>query len=119
MTAPDDGTAGAAAASMPANQSTVDSREDQTRMSSSVVHELPTLASDNATLICNLTELGNAKRLVARFGIHIRYVPTGKKWLVWDGRRWAFDLTGEVHRYAKKAIKLIYLKLLADHDNYV
>ncbi len=128
MKAPVDGRAGDAAAPMPANQSTVDSREDQTRTSSSVVHELPTLASDNATLICNLTELGNAKRLVARFGIHIRYVPTGKKWLVWDGRRWAFDPTGEVHRYAKKTIKLIYAeaanaapeelrKALADHAN--
>ena len=108
MTAPDDGASRAGTAPMPPSPSTVGSSDDQTRTSNSVVCEFPRPASDSARSVLNLTELGNAKRLVARFGTSIRYVPPWKKWLVWDSRRWGFDQTGEVHRYAKKTIRLIY-----------
>lgn len=47
------------------------------------------------------TELGHARRLVAGFGDQLRHVPLWKKWLVWDGARWAADTTGRAHRRAK------------------
>jgi putative DNA primase/helicase len=43
-------------------------------------------------------DLGNARRLEAAFGDDLCFVQAWKKWLVWDGTRWAPDETGEVHR---------------------
>ena len=54
------------------------------------------------------TDLGNAKRLVARHGGDIRYCFSWGKWLVWDGRRWTEDDTGEVLRRAKQTVASIY-----------
>lgn len=56
----------------------------------------------------NLTDLGNAERLAARYGSQIRYCPPKRKWLVWDGRRWAWDDRGEINRIAKKTVRAIY-----------
>jgi putative DNA primase/helicase len=47
------------------------------------------------------TDLGNARRLVAAHGKTLRHVPSWRKWFVWDGARWARDITGEHHRAAK------------------
>lgn len=47
------------------------------------------------------TEYGHARRLVAEYGEHLRYVPVWKKWLVWDGARWKLDTTGAAHRRTK------------------
>ena len=43
------------------------------------------------------TELGYARRLVHVYGAHLRYVAAWRRWLVWDGRRWAHDATGQAH----------------------
>jgi len=51
------------------------------------------------------TDLGNAKRLVARHGDDIRYVPAWGCWLEWDGRRWCRDETGAVMCRAKGTIR--------------
>jgi putative DNA primase/helicase len=48
-----------------------------------------------------LTDLGNARRLVTAHGDRIRYVPLWRRWLIWDGKRWADDDTGQVWRCAK------------------
>lgn len=48
-----------------------------------------------------LTDLGNARRLVETHGHRIRYVPVWKRWLIWDGKRWADDDTGQIWRCAK------------------
>lgn len=48
-----------------------------------------------------LTDLGNARRLVETHGHRLRYVPIWKRWLIWDGKRWADDDTGQVWRCAK------------------
>jgi putative DNA primase/helicase len=48
------------------------------------------------------TDLGNARRLVAIHGADLRHAPQLGVWLVWDDTRWAEDVTGEVHRRAKK-----------------
>lgn len=51
------------------------------------------------------TDLGNARRLVAAHGRQMRYAPPWKKWLVWDGKRWARDITEQHHRWAKEVIR--------------
>jgi len=40
----------------------------------------------------NLTDLGNAERLIAEYGKDLHFHP-GLGWLVWDGKRWKADLT--------------------------
>ncbi|KOX10329.1 hypothetical protein ADL05_26620 [Nocardiopsis sp. NRRL B-16309] len=47
------------------------------------------------------TELGHARRLVAAFGSQLRHVPVWRKWMIWDGARWAPDTTGKAQRMAK------------------
>jgi putative DNA primase/helicase len=53
------------------------------------------------------SDLGNARRLAATYGDKLRYVPEWGRWLAWDGRRWARDITGEVHRHAKQVVDSI------------
>src|SRR2546428_2626894 len=47
---------------------------------------------------------GNAQRLIAVHGTVVRYCHDFRKWLVWDGRRWAIDTTEQVKRLTKQAI---------------
>jgi putative DNA primase/helicase len=63
-----------------------------------------------------LDDVGNAERLLARYGERLRYCEAWHKWLVYDGRRWAEDPAscriGElairvVRRMAKDAAKLL------------
>ena len=53
------------------------------------------------------TDTGNGERLAARYGDRVRYVGAWG-WLVWDGRRWARDDTGELDRLAKDTARSIY-----------
>jgi len=46
------------------------------------------------------TELGNARRLVDRYGHDLRYAD-GRGWMAWDGRRWRPGAKGNVIRKAK------------------
>jgi len=54
------------------------------------------------------TDMGNAKRLVKRWGDRIRYVGAFKKWFVWDGTRWQQDETGAIMRAAKDTVLHMY-----------
>jgi hypothetical protein len=65
----------------------------------------------------NRTDLGNARRLVHRFGNGIRYCHPWKAWLVWDGRRWLRDQTGAVTRMAKKTVQAIADEALGCDDD--
>lgn len=56
----------------------------------------------------NLTDFGNAKRLVKRFGDRVRFVYAWGKWLVWDATRWAVDDTGSIMRAAKDTVMAMY-----------
>jgi putative DNA primase/helicase len=51
----------------------------------------------------HLTDLGNARRLVALHGADLRWCPTGAHggWLCWDGARWAPDAARAVRARAK------------------
>ena len=64
-----------------------------------------------------LSDLGNAHRLVARFGPDIRWCDPWGKWLVWDGRRWRIDDTRAIHRLAKQAVRAIYNEAAAADDD--
>jgi putative DNA primase/helicase len=63
-----------------------------------------------------LTELGNARRLVRRFGVDLRHCHPWAKDLVYDGRRWALDRTGQVERWAKEVARLICAEAAAELD---
>jgi len=64
----------------------------------------------------HLTDLGNAERFVAQHGEDVRYCGPWKKWLVWDGKRWTLDDTGEVERMMKATARGIYAEA-ADEDD--
>jgi P4 family phage/plasmid primase-like protien len=64
----------------------------------------------------NLTDLGNAVRLVARHGHDIRWCEAWSKWIVWDGRRWKIDDTLEVHRRAQETVRAMYEEAKAEDD---
>jgi putative DNA primase/helicase len=53
------------------------------------------------------TDLGNARRLVARHGANIRFVHTWGKWVIWDGERWRVDDDDEIIRLAKDTVEAI------------
>jgi putative DNA primase/helicase len=54
------------------------------------------------------SDLGNARRLVARHGLDIHHVSPRREWLVWDGTRWGKDDSGEVTRRAKETVNHLY-----------
>jgi putative DNA primase/helicase len=56
----------------------------------------------------HLTDLGNARRVVARHGKDLRYCHPWKQWLVYDGRRWAEDATAEAVRRVKETQGALY-----------
>lgn len=49
-------------------------------------------------------DYGNSQRLAALYGDDMKYCHQMKKWLVFEGRRWKPDTTGEAYRLAKKAM---------------
>ena len=53
------------------------------------------------------SELGYARRLVHVYGDRVRYVPEWKWWLVWDGQRWAHDVTGQAARWMKSIARRV------------
>jgi phage/plasmid-associated DNA primase len=63
------------------------------------------------------TELGYARRLVHAYGDRLRYVLAWKRWLVWDGARWAHDETGQAARWMKSIARLVTSDALAIEDD--
>lgn len=63
-----------------------------------------------------LTDLGNAKRLVQRFGEDVKYVPSWSKWLSYTGKRWELDETGRIMRLAEEAVADIFGEAAAEND---
>lgn len=53
------------------------------------------------------TDRGLAERLVKQYGHLIRYCVPWRKWLVWDGCRWATDDTLAIDRYLKATIRAL------------
>src|SRR2546429_2013340 len=63
------------------------------------------------------TELGYARRLIHVYGGRLRYVPAWRRWLVWDGQRWAHDSTGQAQRWAKVIARRLTTDALAIEDD--
>jgi putative DNA primase/helicase len=55
----------------------------------------------------NLTELGNARRLVANFGHELRFSKPLDSWFEWDGTRWRPDRSGAIWQRAKDTVRLL------------
>jgi len=66
---------------------------------------------------CDLTDVANARRLAARHGDDLRYCYAWRKWLVWDGTRWAIDDGAEIERLAKDTVRSIYREAAAEPDD--
>ena len=54
------------------------------------------------------TDVGNARRFIAQHGAKVRYCHTWRKWLEWDGTRWAIDETGAITRRAKATLDALF-----------
>lgn len=72
-----------------------------------VPHDRPPPNKDGGERI-NLTDRGNALRLVDRHGKDLRHCHPWKKWLAWDGRRWREDDTAQAVRWAKETISSLF-----------
>jgi putative DNA primase/helicase len=57
----------------------------------------------------HLTDMGNARRLVARYGNILRYVH-GIGWHLWDGRRWRADNIDTTVALAKAVVVAMYAR---------
>lgn len=64
----------------------------------------------------SLSDLGNARRLVAQHGRDLHYCFLSKKWYIWTGKNWAIDATGEVIRRAKATVATIYKEAAEEFD---
>lgn len=58
----------------------------------------------------NLTDLGNAQRLVGLFGDGVRYCMGMKSWFVWTGTHWKRDTIGTVLGLTRNVVDSIYLE---------
>ncbi len=63
------------------------------------------------------TDLGNAERMVRRFGWKMRHCHLRKQWLHFDGRRWAVDDTAAVRRMAREAARKILAEASTIEDD--
>ena len=57
------------------------------------------------------TDAANAKRLVTKHGCDIHYIDPWKKWLIWDGQRWAIDQTRRIDALAKNVVGGLWLEV--------
>ena len=66
----------------------------------------------------SLSDSGNAERFSAEYGDSVRYCHPWKKWLIWNGQRWAPDGVDEVSQLAKQTVRRMYGQAegLADHE---
>jgi putative DNA primase/helicase len=64
----------------------------------------------------HLTDLGNARLLVAWHGGGFRHVHPWGKDLVWDGTRWRQDDTAQLERWAKETVCRMYREAAAEPD---
>lgn len=60
------------------------------------------------TMKFNLTDMGNAERLIRQYGDILRYSYERKKWLVWTGKLWQWDDGAKVTQLAKFTVRSIY-----------
>ena len=67
----------------------------------------------------NLTDYGNAQRLIGHFGTDLRYCYQWNRWIIWNDVRWHVDSTGEIYRRAKLTVRRIYNEAAAEDSDEV
>ena len=68
----------------------------------------------------NLTDYGNAERLVSLHGDNIRFSPERKAWVIWAGKVWEWDMGGvRIAKLAKKTARNIYREAADELDDDV
>lgn len=87
--------------------------EEVERIASSIQRYDP---QSNDTLSRTLTDTGNADRFKRDWENRIRYVPTWKKWLVWDESRWVKDAVNQVMELGKETAQRIYEEGVGQKD---
>lgn len=60
------------------------------------------------------TDSGNGERILALYRSEIRYCTQMKRWLVWDGRRWAVDETGMIWQKTKQMARWLYAQSMGN-----
>lgn len=58
----------------------------------------------NRVNVDGLTDWGNAKRLVKKYGDDIRYCPEMKDWYIWNNEIWKQDTIGLINQLAKHTV---------------
>ncbi|WP_117161261.1 phage/plasmid primase, P4 family [Paraliobacillus sp. X-1268] len=64
----------------------------------------------------NMTEMGNAERLVYRNGNNLRYCIEFEEWLLWDGNTWIEDRKRKIERVAIKTFREMYKEIALVED---
>lgn len=54
-----------------------------------------------------LTDIGNAERLITRYGHNLRWNTMTESWYCWDGRRWRKDDSLQAEQWAKDTVRAI------------
>jgi len=73
-------------------------------------------ASDFGSGIFRRTDTGNAERLVFHHGEELRYCYQLGKWLIWNGKHWEVDDSGEIYRKAKDTVRRIGAEAMQIYD---
>jgi putative DNA primase/helicase len=64
----------------------------------------------------HLNDVGNAERLIDKYGNKIRYNYERKLWLIWNGKFWKWDDGSEIMRLAQKTARSIYGEITVEDD---
>lgn len=64
----------------------------------------------------NLTDMGNADRLVSLFGDEVLFCYPWNAWLIWNKTHWQKDETGEIDRRAEATVRSIYAEAAHEKD---
>lgn len=64
----------------------------------------------------NLTEMGNAERLVFRNGEDLRYCVEFEEWMIWNGKTWLEDRKKTIERVAIKTFREMYSEAAHEQD---
>ena len=72
--------------------------------------------SDPGTVSRHLTDMGNAERLMDKYGDKIHYNYERKLWLIWTGKNWKWDDGSEIMQLAQKTARSIYSEITTDDD---
>lgn len=65
------------------------------------------------------TDMGNAERLVYRYGQDIRYCPSRNLWLLWKNSHWEWDDRNDIEKLAKLTVRGIFQEAVTAKDDKV